>query len=174
MSIRPRISTRVMLLLFAGIALLPIRAQAQADRRVTVAVLYFTNGALVQHDDYEPLTRGIADVLVTELQRNEGIRVVPIARLQQLLEEQKLAGSTKIDPETAVRVGRLLGAQHVVTGSFVVDMRGRLRIDARAINTETSEVEHVDTVSGRADGMKAAATELAGKLSAGMRLAGSR
>jgi curli biogenesis system outer membrane secretion channel CsgG len=174
MSIAPRISTRMTLLLLAGLALLPLQSQAQADRRPTVAVLYFTNGALVQHDSYEPLTRGIADALVTELQRNESVRVVPIARLQQLLKEQKLAGASKIDPETAVRIGRLLGAQHVVTGSFVVDMRGRLRIDARAVSTETSEVEHVETVNGRADGVKAAATELAGKMSAGMRLPGSR
>src|SRR5262249_1434001 len=46
------------------------------DARPTVAVLYFDNGAIGRAADYEPLRKGMADMLITELSRNQNLRVV--------------------------------------------------------------------------------------------------
>lgn len=144
------------------------------EGKPTVAVMYFNNGALSQHDDYEPLRKGIADVLITELAANDSIRVVERDQLQKLLEEQDLAQSGRVDQATAVKVGKLLGAQHMIFGGFVIDMKGRMRLDARAVNVETSEIEYVSTVSDDADDVLALIGRLASQLNDGMKLPGPR
>lgn len=159
-----------------GVALaLTVRAThaqsvAQPDARPTVAVLYFNNGALVRHRDYDPLSKGIADMLITELSANSGIRVVERDQLQKLLEEQNLSRTDRVDKETAVRIGKVLGAHHMIFGGFVIDPKERMRLDARAVNVETSQVEHVETVSDKGDNLLAMISVLAGKLNKGLKL----
>ncbi|MDF2773079.1 MAG: Curli production assembly/transport component CsgG [Geminicoccaceae bacterium] len=159
-----------------AIAALGPTAYAQAtssspsDARPTIAVMYFTNGALIQHNDYEPLTKGVAAVLGEELQSNDSIRVVEREFLQQVLEEQKLTETKRVDPGTAVQVGKLLGARYMIFGGFLVDMEGRMRITARAVNVETGETEHVESVEDKANNVLAMLSALAQKMNKGMRL----
>jgi TolB-like protein len=140
------------------------------DTRPTVAVMYFDNGALVQHADYDPFSKGIADMLITSLAQNDRIRVVERDQLQQLLKEQNLATTTHVDPATAARIGKLLGARHMIFGGFVIDMHQNMRLDARAVNTETSQIEHVETVSDKADNLLPMVNQLADKLNTGLKL----
>jgi len=127
-------------------------AQAPSvDSRATVAVMYFTNSALVRHDEYEPLSKGITEMLITELAGSPAMQVVERDRLQKLLEEQDLAASGRVDQETAVRLGKILGARHLLMGGFVIDSRENMRLDLRAVDVETSRVEYVETVSGKSD-----------------------
>ena len=148
----------------------PSGADQQADRRPTVAVMYFTNGALTQHADFEPLTKGVAAVLIEELQTNDSIRVIEREYLQQILQEQKLTETKSVDPSTAVQIGKLLGARYMIFGGFLVDMKGRMSITARAVNVETSEIAHVEKVEDKADNVLAMLSTLAQKMNKGMRL----
>jgi TolB-like protein len=146
-------------------------AQQAADTRPTVAVMYFNNSALVRHAEYQPLSKGIADVLITELQGNTAIRVLEREALQRLLEEQNLStDTTRVDKETAVRLGRILGARHMIFGGFLIDMRGHVRLDARAVNVETSTVEYVASKTAKADDLLTVIGELAVELNRGMKL----
>jgi TolB-like protein len=157
-----------------ALAFAPVPADAQAAKSnaPTVAIMYFNNGALLDHDDYEPMTKGMADILITEMQSNASIRVIERDALQKLLDEQKLAADKRTDPATSVRLGKILGAQHMILGGFFVDRKGRLRLDARAVNVETSEIEHVETASGNADDVLDVVAALAQKLNAGLKLPG--
>jgi curli biogenesis system outer membrane secretion channel CsgG len=171
-----RITTRGRCALLSGavaaLAAPPIldAQNAAADTRPTVAVMYFDNGALVQHADYDPFSKGIADMLITSLAQNDRIRVVERDQLQQLLKEQNLATTTHVDPATAARIGKLLGARHMIFGGFVIDMHQNMRLDARAVNTETSQIEHVETVSDKADNLLPMVNQLADKLNSGLKL----
>ena len=147
----------------------PAGAQDGAGKP-TVAVLYFTNGALVGGVDYAPLSKGMADMLITELSRNPAITVVERDRLQALLEEQDLSQSGRVDQSTAVRIGKLLGAQHLVTGAFIIDPKERMRIDVRSINVETSEVEYVESITGKSEDMLSLVTALGEKVNDGLEL----
>jgi TolB-like protein len=130
-------------------SLLSVAASAAAQDRPTVAVLYFDNGALVRPADYAPLSKGMADMLITELSSNAKLRVVERDRLQAILDEMKLAESDKVDRGTAVRIGRLLNARHLLTGGYVVDPKEKqMRLDVRAIDVETSEIVFGETLSG--------------------------
>ncbi|MCU0647009.1 MAG: hypothetical protein MUF00_03400 [Gemmatimonadaceae bacterium] len=128
---------------------LSVAAPVPAQNRPVVAVLYFDNGALVRPADYAPLSKGMADMLITELSGNAKLRVVERDRLQAILDEMKLAESDKVDRSTAVRIGRLLNARHLLTGGYVVDPKEKqMRLDVRAIDVETSEIVFGETLSG--------------------------
>lgn len=148
-----------------------LRAQDSTDTRPTVAVMYFTDGAIGKdHDTLAPLSGGIADMLINDLSVNDKIRVVERDNLKKLMDEQNLSTSGRVDQETAVKVGKLLGAHHMIFGGFVTDGRGKMRLDARAVNVETSAIEHVETVQGKEDDLMALIDELATKMNNGMHL----
>jgi|EP01012_Entosiphon_sulcatum_P068462 TolB-like protein len=157
-------------LLAAGIA--PARrADAQAaSTKPTVAVLYFTNGAIGKTAEYAPLSKGLAEMLITEMAANTNIRVVERDRLQALLEEQNLGNSGRVEKETAAKIGKTLGALHMLMGSFVIDPKERMRLDVRAINTETSELEYATSITGKADNMLELLGQLGTKLNQGLKL----
>jgi len=148
------------------------RAQAPAtDQRPSVAVLpNFNNGSVVNHADYDALGKGIADVLITELAANPTIRVVERDKIQQLIDEQNLGASGRVDKETAAKIGKLLGVHHVIVGGFIIDPRGSMRFDARAVNVETGIVEHVESITDKADNMLAILSGVADKMNKGMKL----
>lgn len=129
----------------------PAAAQQQ-DSRPTVAILDFDVGATIgqEADDYQALRRGLAAMTISELSVNPGVRVVERAQIQQILQEQDLGRSDRVDPQTALRVGRLLNAKYMVTGT-IYDVRGDFRIDARLFNVETTQIIKTQRVSGRLD-----------------------
>jgi TolB-like protein len=158
----------------AAVALTAARAGGQAapvDQRPTVAIMpYFTNGAVMNHAEYEALGKGISDVLITELAANPALRVIERDRVQQLLDEQNLGASGRVDKETAAKIGKLVGVRHMIFGGFIIDPKGQMRLDARSVNVETSEIEHVETVTDKADNLLAVLTTLADKLNKGLKL----
>lgn len=156
----------------AALSLSPSRLPAQeaASSKPTVAIMYFTNGAIGNAADYAPLSKGLAEMLITELSGNSNIRVVERDRIQALIEEQGLTAGGRVDQATAVRSGKILGALHMLMGTFVIDPKKRMRMDVRAINTETSELEFATSVSGKSDNMLEMLTQLAQKLNQGLKL----
>lgn len=163
----PRLAAMATLLATtAGFAVSPLQAQAKP----TVAVMYFTNGAIGNNAEYAPLSKGLAEMLITELSGNTNIRVVERDRLQAVLEEQNLGASNRVEKETAARVGKTLGAMHMLMGAFVIDPKGGMRMDVRAINTETSELVYATSVTGKADQMLSLLIDLGKQVNAGLKL----
>ncbi|AHG89036.1 Curli production assembly/transport component CsgG [Gemmatirosa kalamazoonensis] len=121
---------------------------ADSGRVRTVAVLYFDNNS--GRTDYDPLGRGISAMLITDLSAVPQIRLVERERLQNVLAEQQLQQLSMFDPATAVRAGKLLGAEYLLTGAFsAVDPQ--MRIDTRVIRVETGEIVRTAKVQGNAD-----------------------
>src|SRR5262245_35292994 len=59
-----------------------------------------------------------SDVLITELAKSNRFIVVERDKLDKLMEEQKLALSGAIDPNTAAKMGKILGLNAIVTGAI--------------------------------------------------------
>ncbi len=137
--------------LVSGATLLALLVQpglATAGDTPTVLVTYFDNHT--GDAAYDPLGRGLADMVVTDLTGVSGLKVVERARLQALLEELALQGSAAVEAATAQEKGRLLGASHAVTGA-VTGVKPDVRIDIRMVSVATGEVLLADSVTGRAD-----------------------
>ena len=92
-----------------------------------------------------PLGQYLAEELTTRLVRAGRVQVVERRLLGQVLAEQKLDASGLVDEATASRLGRVLGAGAIVTGS-AADLDGSVKINARVIETASGSVSAVATV----------------------------
>ncbi len=149
-------------LVLALTALVAVPAATQQDARPGIAVLDFDIGATIgqERDDYEALRRGLASMTIMELAANRSVRVVERSQLQQILQEQNLGREGRIEQGSVSRIGRLVGARYLVTGTLF-DVRGDFRIDARIFNTETGEIVRTTRVQGRLTNIFDLATQLA-------------
>jgi TolB-like protein len=139
-------------------------AQGQ-DTRPGIAVLPFDNAGSYGQDkeNFDALQRGIAGMLISELSANPAARVVERGRIQRILDEQRLADSGRVDARTAARIGKLVGARYVVTGSFI-DFYGDFRLDIRLVNVETSEIVKAEKEQARRDHLFDIIRNAAGRL----------
>lgn len=153
----------------AGLALLGATALAQS--KPTVAVLYFNNGAMVRPGvDLAPLSKGIADVLINEMAANSAIRVVERDQIQKILDEQKLATDGKLDAATMVRVGKLVGAHHMVAGGFMTSTANDMQLNVRVFSTETGEIVFTTSGTMKIDNLFALVNDVAKKINSGLKL----
>jgi len=141
-------------------------AEAPAPRGPTVAVLYFDYQG--KRDDLAVLKTGLAQMLISDLGTGDSYRLVERARLQALLDEQKLGQTGKLDGATAARVGKLLGAQLMVLGSFF-DLGPTLRVDARLVDVETGKILHTAGATAKNDDFLEVERQLATDLGEALR-----
>ena len=130
----------------------------------TLAVLYFENNSLYDREKLDPLRKGLADMFITELSKVSAFKVVERAQLQQILEEMKLGQSGMLDARTAVQVGKLLGAQHLVFGSFMQLNKKQIRIDIRIVDVETGLTIKAEQESGKPKDLYKLVAKLVAKL----------
>lgn len=123
-------------------------ARPDSVRTRSLAVLYFDNNT--GDAQYDALGRGMASMMITDISAVPEIRIVERERLQHVLEEQRMQQSTMFDPSTAVKTGKLLGAEYLVTGAFSA-VKPVLRIDTRVIRVETGEIVKSTKVTGLED-----------------------
>jgi TolB-like protein len=83
----------------------------------SVAVLYYQN--LTGNASFNPLQKGLAVMLTTDLAKVKDLKVVERARLQAVLEEIELGATGLVDTDTAPKVGRLLGARFLSGGDIL-------------------------------------------------------
>jgi tetratricopeptide (TPR) repeat protein len=89
---------------------------------------------------------GITEVIQQEItqslmaQRDGRIQVVEREVLDKLLAELKLGSSDLADPETALRLGKLLSARLMITGSLFSEDEA-LKLNLRLIDPETSAIK---------------------------------
>lgn len=103
----------------------------------TVAVLPFINNSSSNRLDY--LQDAVAKMLVTDLKQSQTLKVVTRDDLDNILAELKLERSALADPANAQKLGKLLGADILVTGS-ILQIGGSLRFDAHVVDVATGEV----------------------------------
>jgi TolB-like protein len=151
--------------LLIGSAMTAARLALAAAAKPTLAILFFDyNG---KDPDLQPLREGLAQMLISDFSAAP-VRVVERARLKALLEEQKLGRSAEVDPATASRLGKLLGARFLVLGSYF-DLKAVLRLDARLVEVETGRVLRSVGANGPADDFWTLEQTLAQKLSAALK-----
>jgi tetratricopeptide (TPR) repeat protein len=106
------------------------------DRQVsekTIAVTTFSN---LGSDQLGPLGKGMASMLITDLSKVPDLQVVDRIQLHALLEEMKLGTSGLVDMNTAPKVGKLLKAKHVTSGSMADFEKGSMMIASAVVDTD--------------------------------------
>jgi tetratricopeptide (TPR) repeat protein len=112
----------------------------------SVTVLNFRN--LGGNFGFDPLAKGLADMVITDLSQVQALTVIERSRMQALTEEMGLGQSGLVDEQTAPRIGQLLGVKKVLQGSFLdLDSR-RLRLDANLSDVAAKNSKALDETSG--------------------------
>lgn len=114
----------------------------------TVAILYMDYTG--KDEQLVVLKKGIAQMLISDLSTVPTVQIVERDRLQDIMDELQLGTSAKIDPATANKLGKLLGARYMVLGGFF-DLLGTLRVDARVVEVETGKVIRSVGAQGKED-----------------------
>ena len=135
--------------IFLIVLYLGFAVAVSSSETATIAVLDFENNSFYNSETYQPLTKGLAEMMNTEIGRVEAVRVVERRKLQSILDELKLSQSGMISEEKTILVGKMLGAQHLVFGGFMVMMDGAMRIDARIVEVETGLTLKAGEVTGK-------------------------
>jgi TolB-like protein len=90
-------------------------------------------------EDETPLLAFINESAIVSLVQTPGLSLVERSRLDAVRAEQNLLRQGLMDTDAAIGLGRLLGAQYMITGQ-VIPMSAQAIIFARVIHVETGEI----------------------------------
>jgi TolB-like protein len=121
----------------------------QLEERLSLTVVPFD-----QQEEASAASLSFQDNLIDALVDQNRFRVVERARLDVILQEQKLSRTDLIDRSTALRLGRLIAARAVIAGS-IIETKGGIEIIGRLIDTETSEILATEDVFDEAKDLPA-------------------
>ena len=113
-----RVSTLILLSIVGSPAGLP-----QQPQKKRVAILNFeyatvqSNAAAIFGGNAD-IGKGIADLIVEKLVNGGAYSVVERKVIDKVVAEQNFSNSDRADPETAAKIGRLLGVDAIVAGSI--------------------------------------------------------
>ena len=100
-----------------------LAASLQAEAKKRVAVMNFEYGT-VQSDiraifgTNQDVGKGIADLLVNRLVTDGAYSVIERKALDKVIAEQNFSNSDRADPNSAAKIGRLLGVDAIIIGSI--------------------------------------------------------
>jgi TolB-like protein len=117
----------------------------------TIAVLDFKNRSVDDKEKYDPLEKGFAELMIDQLNGSVDLKVIERERIQWILDEIGLENDpAKFDQSSAVRVGKQLGVHSILLGSFI-KVKGTMKLLARLVKVETSEILATEQANGDAD-----------------------
>jgi TolB-like protein len=112
-----------------------IARNMETVQKQRIAVLEFTDlqGQVTNFGRY------LSEELITRLYDSTKFKVVERQLLNKVISEQKLSLTGVVDPDSARKLGSVLGVDAIVSGT-VADRGDTLKINARLIDSQTGEV----------------------------------
>lgn len=106
-------------------------------RHMTILVYPFQNTGA---EKYAWLTAGMTATVISDLGKVKDIDVISESDRRKAVKEIELAMTGLIDDEKAVRVGKVLGANVIFTGNYLV-IGNKIRVNASLVDVEKGHVE---------------------------------
>jgi len=114
----------------------------------SIAVLPFTNFG--EQGDYNVLEKGLADQTITYLGYIKNLKVLERIKIDELYKEINLSQSQIIDRSTAIRAGKLLKTEKLLTGNFKIDNE-KLSLRMFFVNVNNGEISDEIVKDGKID-----------------------
>ena len=102
-----------------------------------IAIIGFDNNG--KKSELGELGEPLSDMLTSDLVDVKNIQMVDRQALLKILNEQNTNNSKNFDITTATKIGKLLGAELILTGTYF-EFMGKLRIDAKVLNVENGKI----------------------------------
>lgn len=151
----------VLLLLLAA----PVfAATPDAGVKPRIAVLYFE--PRTADPDMIIFTKGLAELMINDLLATDAVRVVERARLEEIINELKLGESRFADKSTFAKIGNVLGADYLVTGSLLNMGKGKYMLVPRMSVTQSTEFVALKNIPFDVDDVLAGEQQLVSDIAA--------
>ncbi len=112
-----------------------IAASIPSGKTTTVAVVDFND----LQGNVTKLGRYVSEELITRLFQDRRFKVIERGLLEKAIEELKFNTTDLVNPDAAQQLGKVLGAEALVTGTLT-DIGRLVKMNARMIRVETGEV----------------------------------
>jgi TolB-like protein len=114
----------------------------EGDREIkTIAIMEFDNYSVGKfQEELGFVTKGLADFFEADFSKVTNLKVVERDKVAYILKEIELTKEGMVEASTAVRVGKMLGAQIMVFGSVAQLDDRKARMLVKAVKVETSEI----------------------------------
>jgi curli biogenesis system outer membrane secretion channel CsgG len=150
------------------------QTQPKPQGKIRIAILDFDYSSISNPAYLSFLpggAKGVSDILTTKLVQSGNYTVIERSQIEQILREQDLGASGRVDASTAAEIGRILGVQVVIIGSITqfdlqkkesgggalgigaetAETEAYVKVSTRVVNTSTSEILSVAEGNGKAD-----------------------
>lgn len=160
MNMKKAVLMMVVVLMIAGIGL-------EAQEKPRLGVLRFTNATRIEWWTVS-VAREMSDMLASELASTKAFTVLERKELDAALAEQDLSDSGRVDPATAVKMGKIKGAKYLIAGTVTSFEKGvsggggkvrfkglsvggqkekaYIAVDVKIVDTETGEIVDTRTI----------------------------
>jgi len=152
-------------LFFLSIVAIAITVPLQSQLKKRVAVARFDDRS---GTGWNNIGDGVADMLVTALVKSGSFLVLERQEMEKIAHEQEFSNSSMVTPETAAKIGKILGAELFVIGSVsefgvkesnvgggvslfggnVSSRKARAVVDIRLVNISTGEIIAAENEEG--------------------------
>ncbi|MBU8933450.1 MAG: hypothetical protein KOO62_05530 [candidate division Zixibacteria bacterium] len=107
----------------------------------SIAFMEFDNNSVGKYqENLGPLAKGLAELFAHYFRNISSFTVIERDKINFVLKELELQKSGAVDRSTAVKVGKIIGAQYMVFGSIMqLDDKNSITL-VRVVNVETSEI----------------------------------
>ncbi|MFH1700132.1 MAG: CsgG/HfaB family protein [Candidatus Zixiibacteriota bacterium] len=125
----------------------------EGDGRIkTIAIMEFDNYSVGKfQEELGFITKGLADFFEADFAKISDLKVVERDKIEYILKELELSKSGMVETSTAVRVGKMLGAQMMVFGSITQLDKNNSKMLIKAVKVETSEIVATVEREGKPD-----------------------
>jgi TolB-like protein len=91
-------------------------------------------------EKYAPLGLGISELIIVDLGQVGELHLIERIRIETLFDELNFGQSRNVDSSTAPRLGKLLRASDLVTGTYAISRDEGLRVDVQPMNIADKDV----------------------------------
>jgi len=116
--------------------------------RVKIGIIEFQS--LNEEAKKDNLGKIVSEMLTTSFVNSESFKIIEREQLQKVVQEFQLGQSGIIDTSYAKQIGKIAGADAIVTGS-VTKIGNDLRLDARIIDVESGIILTAEKSEGKVD-----------------------
>ncbi|MFH1074192.1 MAG: CsgG/HfaB family protein [Candidatus Firestonebacteria bacterium] len=101
-----------------------------------------------ENEEFEQLRTIVGDIFASELIGCKDIIVVERERLNDVIKEQKLALTGLVNDNKMVRIGKILGANIILTGGFALS-ESNIKINVHLFEVETTRLIKSEEITGK-------------------------
>jgi len=116
--------------------------------KVKIGIIEFQS--LNEEAKKDNLGKIVSEMLTTSFVNSESFKIIEREQLQKVIKEFQLSQSGIIDTSYAKQIGKITGADAIVTGS-VIKIGNSLRLDARIIDVESGIILTAEKCTGELD-----------------------